>query len=210
MMKEVMRLAFEAEVDGQPRRVDVRFGEERDLKELRRWRSPERLRANPHVRDALEYARLASKRWTYYHRNAETATRLFQLVAAIRRNARSEIAFMLIARASWGSYPNLLGLAYCRRSWCHRIIVNFVAVHPHIVGQLHGRIRGVGTGLFNALIQIADALGIKMIWGEATVNSAHFYEKILGAESVFDQFHIPGATMNHCRAELARIHQRRP
>src|SRR6266566_1137185 len=60
------------------------------------------------------------------------------------------------------------------------------------------RIRGIGTGLFNGLIQIADQLGIKMIWGEATANSATFYEKILGAEVVFDQFHIQGETMAHC------------
>src|SRR5438034_319788 len=35
------------------------------------------------------------------------------------------------------------------------------------------------------------------------------YEKILGAESVLDQFHIHDETMDHCRRELARIHQHR-
>ena len=205
-----MKLTFEADVDGQPRPVQMRFGKESDLVELRRWRSPARMRANPHVSDALEYARLASKRWAYYHRNGETATTLPQLRTAIQQNPRAEVAFMLIARAPWEPEPKLLGLAYCRRSWCHRLIVDFVAVHPHVVGQLGGRIRGIGTGLFNGLIQIADQLGIKMIWGEATANSATFYEKILGAEVVFDQFHIQGETMAHCRRELARIHQPRP
>jgi len=204
-----MKLAFEADVDGQPRPVQMRFGNEADLAELRRWRFPARLRANPHVRDALEYARLASKRWAYYHCNGETATSLPQLRASIQRNSRAEVAFMLIARASWQPEPNLIGLAYCRRSWSHRLIVDFVAVHPHVVGRLRGRIRGIGTGLFHGLIQIADGLGIEMIWGEATVNSAPFYEKILGAESVLDQFHIQGQTMEHCRRELARIHQLR-
>ena len=117
---------------------------------------------------------------------------------------------MLVARASWQPDPMLLGLAYCRRSWCHRLIVDFVAVHPHVVGRLHGHIRGMGTGLFNGLIQIADDLKIEMIWGEATVNSAPFCERILGAERIFDQFHLQGATMEHCRRELARIHRPRP
>src|SRR2546430_13598659 len=190
-----MKLTFEADVDGQPKPVQMRFGNDSDLAELRRWRSPARLRANPHVSDAVEYARLASKRWAYYHRNGETATTLLQLRTAIRRNPRAEVAFMLIARASWQAGLNLIGLAYCRRSWCHRLIVDFVAVHPHVVGRLHGRIRGIGTGLFYGLIQIADTLGIEMIWGEATANSAPFYERILGAERILDQFHIHGETL---------------
>ncbi len=204
-----MKLTFEADVDGQPKSVRMRFGNESDLAELRRWRSPARLRANPHVLDALEYARLASKRWAYYHRNGETATTLAQLRAAILRNPRAELAFMLIARATWRPDPQLLGLAYCRRSWCHRLIVDFVAVHPQVVGRVRENIRGMGTGLFNGLIQIADDLGIKIIWGEATANSAPFYEKILGSKPVLDQFHLQGEAIEHCRRELARIHQPR-
>jgi hypothetical protein len=68
------------------------------------------------------------------------------LRAAIHRNPRAEVAFMFIARASWQPDPKLLGLAYCRRSWCHRFIVDFVAVHPHVVGRLRENIRGMGTG----------------------------------------------------------------
>ncbi len=204
-----MDLTFDAQVDGRPKPVEMRLGNENDLAEVRRWRSPARFRANPHVRDALEYARLASKRWAYYHRNGDTAIALPQLRSAIQKNPRAEVAFMLIAKASWYSGSDLVGLAYCRRSWCHRLIVDFVAVHPHIVGQIHGRIRGVGTGLFHGLIQIADRLGIETIWGEATVNSAPFYERILGADRILDSFFISGETMEHCRRELKRIHQTR-
>ena len=204
-----MKLTFEADVDGQPKPVQMRFGKESDLVELRRWRSPARFRVNPHVRDALEYAKLASKRWAYYHRNGETAVALSQLRTAIRRNPRAEVAFMLIARASWHPGTDLVGLAYCRRTWCHRLIVDFVAVHPRVVGQLQGRIRGMGTGLFHGLIQIADRLGIETIWGEATVNSAPFYKKILGADEILDNFFISGAAMERCRRELVRMHQRR-
>jgi hypothetical protein len=198
-----MKLVFEADVDGQ-----MSFGNDHDLAELRRWRSPVRLRDNPHLSDALEYARLASKRWAYYHRNGETATSLEQLRKTIRGNSRAEVAFMLMARGSWISDKSLLGLAYCRRSWCHRLIVDFVAVHPHVVGRLRGHIRGIGTGLFNGLIQIADELQIQIIWGEATVNSAPFYEKILGAERIYDQFVISGETMERCRRQLGGMHPR--
>ena len=86
-----MKLTFEADVDGEPKPVQMRFGNQSDLAELRRWRSPTRLRANPHVSDALEYARLASKRWAYYYRNGEPATGLPQLRAAIRRKDRKSV-----------------------------------------------------------------------------------------------------------------------
>jgi hypothetical protein len=52
-------------------------------------------------------------------------------------------------------------------------------------------------------------LGIEMIWGEATVISAAFYEKILGAERILDQFHIHGETMQRCRRQLGSIHSSR-
>jgi Acetyltransferase (GNAT) family len=185
------------------------FGNEADLAELRRWRSVARFRNNPHVHDALEYAKLASKQWAYYNRNGETATSLQRLRAGIRRNPSAEIAIVLIARASWHTGGNPVGVAYCRRTWCHHLVVDFVAVHPDIVGQIHGRIRGIGTGLFYGLIQIADNLGIKTIWGEATVNSAKFYEKILGAARILDNFFITGETMDHCRNQLSGIHHRR-
>src|ERR1035441_3312335 len=105
-----MNLTFQADVNGQPKPVQRRFGDENDLAELRRWRSPARLQANPHVRDALEYARLASKRWAYYHRHGETVTSLLEMRLAIQRHPRAEIAFMLIARAWWQPQPKLLGL----------------------------------------------------------------------------------------------------
>jgi hypothetical protein len=81
-----MNLTFDADVDGQPKPVQMRFGDENDLAELRRWRSPARLQANPHVSDALEYARLASKRWAYYHRNGEIMNHCRRELARIHQH----------------------------------------------------------------------------------------------------------------------------
>jgi len=48
-----MKLTFEADVDGQPKSVQMRLGNEVDLAELRRRRSPAWQYANPHVSDTL-------------------------------------------------------------------------------------------------------------------------------------------------------------
>ncbi len=85
-------------------------------------------------------------------------------------------------------------------------MVDFVAVHPRIIGALRERVKGVGTGIFHGLVQVADHLGIDTIWGEATVNSAPFYEKVLGLDKVEDHFFIRGETLDHFRRQLKRLH----
>ncbi|MBI4028083.1 MAG: hypothetical protein HY360_24075 [Verrucomicrobia bacterium] len=91
----------------------------------------------------------------------------------------------------------------------HHIIMDFVAVHPSVIGAVRGKVRGVGTGLFHGLVCIADELKVGTIWGEATANSAPFYEKILGADRSLDHFFINGETMEHCRRQLGGMHIRR-
>ena len=49
---------------------------------------------------------------------------------------------------------------------------------------------GVGSGVVFGLVQLAKALGVSRIWGEATRNSAAFYEKLLAVSPVQDLFII--------------------
>ena len=49
---------------------------------------------------------------------------------------------------------------------------------------------GVGSGIIFGLVQLAKAMNISRIWGEATVNSATFYEKLLAVSPVQDLFII--------------------
>jgi hypothetical protein len=196
---------FQVQVDGSPQLVEVVFGGETDVAQIGRWRSPPALRDNPHVRDALEFSRLASKRWRYYKRTNAAATSRAQLQAAIRRSPRAEVAFMLLARGTWPMRQPILGLCHCRRTWAHSIVVDFAASHPNVIGSVRHRIRGVGTGMFFNLLLLANELGIETLWGEATENSAPFYTRILGYE-VRDNFFIHGASLEHCRAQYRAMH----
>lgn len=198
---------FQVRVDGQPRTVEIIFGGEREVDRLRRWRSPAALADNPHIRDAIEFSRLAAKRWRYYFRTGAAAISLAQLQAAIRAQPQSEIAFMLLARATWPTRQPILGLCHCRRTWCHSIVVDFAASHPAVIGSVRRRIRGVGTGMFYSLVRLADQLGVALIWGEATVNSATFYTRSLG-QPVTDHFFIEGETKAHLRREYEAMHGR--
>lgn len=87
-----------------------------------------------------------------------------------------------------------VGLAYCRRTWCHHLALDFLAVHPRAL-ERSGRVSGVGSGSVFGLVRLANALNIPRIWGEATVNSASFYESLLAVSSVQDLFIIEAAEM---------------
>jgi hypothetical protein len=109
-----------------------------------------------------------------------------------------------MAKASWFPPSSTLGCCFCRRSWSHNLIVDFIAVHPKVLSGRASRVRGVGTGIIYSLVGLADQLGIMSIWGEATRNSAPFYERILKLPHVTDHFFVEGETMEHCRQQYRR------
>ena len=61
-------MKFQVLVGDEPHPVELMFGSEKDVMKVSRWRAPATARRNPAVRDTLEFARLASKRWRYYRR----------------------------------------------------------------------------------------------------------------------------------------------
>ena len=197
-------MQFKVSFDDKIRTVRLAFGSKSDLCGIRSWKAPRGQGSNPHIRDSIEYSRLASKRWHYYRRENSIAESLRTLRLALRRNPETETAFCLIARATWFSPSPILGLIYCRRTWCHHIIVDFAACHPSVLGE--ARLRGVGTGMFLGLIRLALMLKVGTVWGEATKNSATFYEKALGLSSVKDHFFIRGETMDSCLRQYAGTH----
>ena len=164
-------MRFTVSFEGEHRLVNLVFGTPMDMRGLLRWRTAAGTRDDPQVRDALEFRKLATKRWRYYLKGNEAATSLRELKRAIRANPSAEVGFLLMAKASWPTAAPVIGCCFCRRSWCHHLIVGFLAVHPKVLTGAGGRIRGVGTGMIYSLVGLADALGIRTIWGEATRNS---------------------------------------
>ena len=197
-------MRFIVSFEGEHRLVNLVFGTPMDMRGLLRWRTAAVTRSDPHVRDALEFRKLATKRWRYYLKGNEAATSLRELKRAIRANPSAEVGFLLMAKASWPTAAPIIGCCFCRRSWCHHLIVDFLAVHPKVLTGAGGRVRGVGTGMIYSLVGLADAVGIRTIWGEATKNSAPFYEKVLNLPKVTDHFFVQGETMEHCRKQFRR------
>jgi len=181
-------ITLHVEAAGEFRPVELAFASESEVRRVRAWR-----KMIP-ASDAGEFAALAAKRWFYYTREGATVASLEELRAAVKRNDRAELAFLLVASAQWARRYKFLALAYCRRTWCHHLVLDFLAVRPG-VSFANQPIRGIGTGILASLTGLADSLGMETMWGEATASSAPFYERVLKTKSIKDLFVIRRKTM---------------
>jgi len=197
-------MRFIVSFEGKRRFVNLVFGRPMDIQSLARWRASPGARSDPQVRDALEFRKLATKRWRYYLKGHEAATSLRHLQRTIRVDPYAEVGFLLMANAPWHPAAPVVGCCFCRRSWSHHLIVDFLSVHPKVLAGAGGRVRGVGTGIIYSLVRLADELRISTIWGEATRNSAPFYQRVLNLPEVTDHFFVQGETMEHCRLQYQR------
>lgn len=195
-------MRFQILVDGEPRPVELALGSEKDLALVSRWRAPAAVAARPAVRDSLEFARLASKRWRYYRRSIATATSLDDFKSIVARAPQAEVSLLMLVRADWFVRSRILGLAQCRRTYCHHLILEFLSVPPAIVGRAGPHVRGVGTGLVYGLAELAGSVGVPLIWGKATAYSAPFYAKTCVLPEVQDHFFIQGESLEHCRRQF--------
>jgi hypothetical protein len=185
--------------------VEFKFATAADLRTLQNWRSKASLRASPHVQDAIEYSRLAGKRWRTYSKSKRAVTGLNQMRTAIQTNPRAEIAFVLVAHAQWHSPSKILGFCFCRRTWVNHIVLDFAAAHPNAIRAAEGEVRGVGAAMIYSLTNLAQEIGVSLIWGEATENSAEFYRNILKNPAISDHFFISGPTFQRCLARFEAV-----
>jgi len=104
--------------------------------------------------------------------------------------------------AGWFPRSRVLGLAQCRRTYCNHLILEFLPVHPAIVGGAAPRVRGTGAGLVYSLAEVAVSVGVPLIWGEATAHSAPFYSKTCRLPKVQDYFFLRKKCLRFCRQQF--------
>ena len=68
-------------------------------------------------------------------------------------------------------------------------MLDFLAVRPGLNFK-NQPITGIGTGVLMCLAEIAESQNMGCLWGEATIRSAQFYEKVLQLLAVRDLFHV--------------------
>ena len=175
-----MPLRFPVVKDGQTVEALMSFATDLDIRVVKRWKVSAKLSGKPVMRsraaDACEFAQLAAKRWRHYRDSKTFATSLSHLKRLISSNPQGEYCFHLKVTADW--FQGILGAAMVRRTWCHHLMIDFLFVHPSICGQLTN-VKAVGLQMLQSACLLAQELDCKRVWGEATLDSAPFYERQL-------------------------------
>ena len=202
---------FPVKVNGQWREAEISFASEREVKRLAYWRLPRTLPSDAlavrKMFDAVEFARLASNRWHYYHLDGATVKSLDDLERVIREHPCAEVAMVLIARPTWRSPIPALGIAYLRRTWCNHLFLEFLALHPQVLLRRREQVSSVGSAMLHQIVALAEQINAPCIWGEATEGSHEWYEERLAIAEVRDHFFIEEDVMEHCLNEMHRTQE---
>lgn len=182
------------------RAVLIEFGRPADADKLRSWRSS-KTPLSAAMQDALEFGNLAGKRWRYYLRRNEAALSFDGLRAGVGRVPQTEIGFLVVLKSTWTTGPKMLGVAWCRRTWCNHIVLDFLAAHPATLGTERGY-AGIGSALLCFVAEVAGQLDAPLVWGEATALSAPFYGRILNQPDILDHFFIRDTMVAKLRSQL--------
>ena len=184
-----------------PQQVRLEFAQAGDDAGLRKWKTPAKHSRPDLARDSIELAKLAGKRWRYYLRRNEAATSMRELLQKIEAQRNCEIGFILIAKSVGKTADSTLGVAWCRRTWCNHLVLDFLTVHPALNDPMGGY-KGMGSAMFIGIAVVAEKLGCKLVWGEATETSCTFYQKLLGGTPVLDHFFFGSEELAALRGQL--------
>jgi len=180
----LVMLSFPVKYRASTRQVECVFANGADIQAVRSWTAPAYLRNKPRIRDALEFSQLAVNKWRYYKRKGCVASDMDEIHEYITDNPYNEVAICGVARAPWYKHGPILGVCFFRRTWCNNLIVDYLTTHP--LTKMAGISGGCGSALLYFIATVADGVGPKHFWGEATQNSAKFYECTLGLRHTTD------------------------
>ncbi len=134
------------------------------------WHSASRVADSASLRDSLEYATLAGKRWRYLDDLGLAPASPAELQQRTEKQPTGEFGVALGLREKTPS-GSILGFAFARRTWANNLMLEFLAGSP-LTGS---GIKGTGAALMQALALIGLSLHCGELWGECTEASQGFY-----------------------------------
>ncbi len=182
------------ELNGKKEKGKISFAQRADFGFAEGWRKTLGNDQNPKRVDAVDFAQLAVKR---YEASAELgiyANSLGDFSDHIASNPKVEVGGFIVLGCNWFPDSEIIGFSHFRRTWCNKIVLDYLAAHPFIAcpkDDATHKVRGVGVALLYFIIQVLKRQNCPTLWGEATSLSSTYYQKTFKLERVEDLILAP-------------------
>ena len=180
-------------LDGTKMKAKVCFAKQDDFSFAKKWEESIGNDQNPVRTDTVEYAQLAVKKYEAAYGTGIYANNLQDFDDHILSNPKVEVGGFILLRCDWYPGAQIIGFAHFRRTWCNKIVLDYLGTHPLIARPFNdnAEVGGVGVGLLYFIGQLLKRQNCSTLWGEATSLSASYYQKVFGLQAVEDLIIAP-------------------
>lgn len=200
------------ELNGKKKQAKIFFAQHSDFAFAANWRAAIGTDQNPFRTDTVDYAELAVKRYEASFDLGIYANSLADFTDHIACDSKVEVGGFVVLKCDWFPGSEVIGFSHFRRSWCNKIILDYLGAHPFIVRPKEEStvtVRGVGAALVYFVAQVLKKENCPALWGEATSSSAAYYNKIFKLKNVEDLILAPRQNVidfiEKCEREWAAV-----
>jgi hypothetical protein len=190
--KNVMDVILE--LNGKKEKAKISFAQAADFGFAKIWRQAIGDDDNPVRVDSVEFAQLAIKRYEASSELGIYANSLTDFSDHIASNPKIEVGGFIVLRCNWFPDSEIIGFSHFRRTWCNKIVLDYLGSHPFIPRPKEDstvKVRGTGVALLYFITQILKQENCTALWGEATGFSAPYYQKVFNLDRVEDLIYAP-------------------
>ena len=187
-------MEIRVKLNGERRTIKVVFAKPADFKFVAEWQNALGDDQSRKRKDAVEFARLAVKKFEANRESGIYANSLSDISDHVLNNPKEEVGAFVILKCDWYHGTEVVGFCHFRRSWANKIILDYLGAHPHIAKEADDethKVRGVGKAICYYIAQVLKQENCPAVWGETTPLSAIFYAGAFELENVDDLLNIP-------------------
>jgi hypothetical protein len=180
-------------LNGDRQKVKVVFAKPEDFKFVAEWQTAIGDDQSRKRLDAVEFARLAVKKYEATRESGIYANSLSDISDHVLNNPKEEVGAFVLLKCDWYQGTKVIGFCHFRRSWSNKIILDYLGAHPNIAKEAEDathRVRGVGKAICYYVTQVLKQENCPAIWGETTPLSAIFYAGTFELERVEDLLYV--------------------
>jgi len=175
-------------------KADVLFAQPSDFGFAKKWQQNLGDDQNPIRNDSVEFAKLAVAKFEAESEQGTYANSLQDFRDHVSSNPKIEVGGFILLKCAWFPHSEVIGFSHFRRSWCNKIILDYLGTHPFIArpeGDSRHIVHGTGIALLYFIVQIAKQENCSALWGEATSSSATYYQRTFKLDRVDDLIFAP-------------------